>query len=300
MATSVPPSASSTSAGRTKYELTVNSYDRTATLLVALLIIVGLGVAGLMVVFFANRTFPTIQPIPIVPVEATAANENQGLAQEPELILADEPIASLEMPDLTVPQLQDTLDALASAAATREVLLSDESLDAQKDGGKGESLGDSRLSGPTSDGDVERVPRWQRWKIRFQPESEREFAEWLDFHKIEIGVLGRDNLVHYAFDLSAAKPGQRSAKPTTETRFYTSSADGPMPALTLQLAQKADVARHGAIVLLFYPFEVESVLWTLEQQQAEGRDVNSIRQTVFTVTRDRRDFGFRVIDQKFF
>lgn len=293
MTTTLPQSAASTGNRKSKYQLTVNSYDRTATLLIALLVMVGLSVLGLMVVFFANRTFPTIEPIPVVPVEATSANANQGLAEEPD------PPGVEEAPELSEPQLQDTLDALTSAASTKQVLLSDESLEAEQEAGKGKGLGDSRLKGPGGDGVVERVPRWQRWKIRFEPDSEGEFARWLDFHKIEIGVLGRDNLVHYAYDLSTS-PQQRSAKPTDDTRFYTSAADGPMPALTMQLARKADIARYGAIVLLFYPTEVENILWTIEQQQAEGRDVNSIRQTVFTVTRERNEFGFEVIDQKYF
>jgi len=67
-----------------KYQLTVNAYDRTATLLIALLIMVGVAVSGLVVVFFATRQFPSIEPIPVVPVEATSANANQGLAQEPD------------------------------------------------------------------------------------------------------------------------------------------------------------------------------------------------------------------------
>ena len=83
-----------------KYQLTVNSYDRTATLLIALLIMVGSAVAGLLVVFFATRQFPTIEPIPVVPVEATSANANQGLAEEPE------PPGIEDAPDLSEPQLQ--------------------------------------------------------------------------------------------------------------------------------------------------------------------------------------------------
>jgi len=274
--------------------LTVNTYDRTSTLLIALLLMVGLTVLGLLVVFFANRTFPTIEPIPVVPVEATSANANQGLATEPD------PPGAEEAPDLAEPQLQDTLDALTSAASTSQALLSDETLDAEDEAGKGKGLGDARMAGPGGDGVVERVQRWERWKIRFEPESTGEFARWLDFHKIEIGVFGRDNLVHYAYEVSSDNPKQRAAKPTEEKRGYTSAADGPMPALTNQLARKADIARYGSTVLLFYPFEVESILWTLEQEYAKGRNVNTIRETVFTVTREGGNFSFEVIDQKYF
>ncbi len=291
------PADSSLPGTRRNYQLTVNTYDRTATLLIALLILVGAAVSGLMVVFFATRQFPSMEPIPVVPVEATSPNANQGLAEEPD------PPGVEDAPDLAEPQLQDTLDALTAAASTKEVLLSDEMLDAEKEASKGQGLGDSRMAGPGGDGVVERVPRWQRWKIRFEPDSAGDFARWLDYHKIELGVLGRDNQVHYAYELSSSSPKSRRDDPRQENRGYTSAADGPMPTLTNQLARKADIARHGSVVLLFYPFEVESLLYTSEKRYAEKnqmRDVNKIRETVFTVTKARDQFTFEVLDQKYF
>jgi hypothetical protein len=276
-----------------KYQLTVNAYDRTASLIVALLVIVGCTVLGMSVVFFTGKFVHTVEPIPVVPVEATSSSANQGLAEEPE------PPGVEDAPDLSEPQLQDTLETLANAVSDK-VLISDELIDAEKEAGKGQGLGDARMAGPGGAGVVERVPRWQRWKIRFQPESAGEFAHWLDYHKIEIGVLGRDNLVHYGYDFSQAAPKVKSGEPTQETRGYTSAADGPMPGLTMELARKADVARFGPIVLLFYPFEVESVLWTLEKEYSSGRDANDIRETVFTVVREGKEFKFEVVDQEYF
>jgi hypothetical protein len=277
-----------------QYRLTVNAYDRTATLIIALLILVGAFVGGLLVVYFANRSFPIVAPIPVIPVEATTANPNQGIATEPE------PPGREDAPDLTDPQLQDTLETLSLAISESNVLISDEMIDDHLEAGKGAGLGDARMAGDGSGGVVERVPRWQRWRFRFEPASTAEFAQWLDFHKIEIGVLGRDNLVHYAYDLSGAQPKTRTGEPTRDNRGYTSAADGPMPGLTMQLARKAGVAEFGSIVLLFYPQEVENTLYLLEQAKAEGRNVNSIRQTVFTVTRQGAAFGFEVIEQKYF
>ncbi len=263
-------------------------------MLIALLILVGCTVLGLLVIYFANRTFPTIEPIPVVPVEATSATANQGLADEPD------PPGIEDAPELNEPQLQDTLSALSDLVSSKEVLMSDEEIDAEKEASKGKGLGDARMAGSGGDGVVERVPRWQRWKIRFEPDSAGEFASWLDYHKIELGVLGRDNQVHYAYEIGSSLPKTRTGFSKKETRGYTSAADGPMPRLTMLLARKADIARHGSIVLLFYPFDVESILWTLEKKFSGDRDVNSIRETVFTVTRERDKFGFQVTDQKYF
>lgn len=279
---------------RKRYQLTVNAYDRTATMIIALLILVGALVLGLGIVFFADKMTVTIKPVPVVPVEATSANANQGFAEEPD------PPGVEDAPELSEPALEQTLDSISLAATAREVLLSDENLEGAEQAGRGKGLGDARMAGPGGDGVVERVPRWERWKIRFEPESAAEFARWLDFHKIDIGVLGRDNLVHYASGLSQSPPQLRTGEPVRENRGYTSAADGPMPSLTNDLARKADIAKLGNVVLLFYPFEVESILWTMENQYSKGKDVNSIRETTFTVTRNGSQFGFEIADQKYF
>ncbi len=293
----MPSDASPTGSPR-KYQLTVNTYDRTATLLIALLIMVGAAVSGLSVVFFASRQFPSIEPIPVVPVEATSMNANQGVADEPD------PPGEEDAPDLSEPQLQDTLDALTAAVSMNEVLLSDEMIDAEKEAGKGKGLGDSRMAGTGADGVIERVPRWQRFKIRYEPDSLASFTSWIDQFGIRIGVLGRDNQVHVAYDFHRG-PKIEAAPPqeyTTWGRFLP--ADGPMPQLAMQLARKADIARHGPIALLFCPFvEVESVLYTLEKEYASRHnvtDVNKLRETVFTVIKEQGKFQFQVIDQKYF
>ena len=290
--------ASLPSGSRQKYQLTVNSYDRTATLLIALLIMVGTGVLGLMVIFFTTRQFPSIEPIPVVPVEATSPNANQGLADEPD------PPGVEDAPDLSEPQLQDTLDALTAAVSMNEVLLSDEMIDAEKEAGKGKGLGDSRMAGPGGDGVVERVPRWERWKIRFEPDSLASFTAWLDQFGIRVGVLGRDNQVHIAYDFHNGPKVESSPPKDYFAWGRTLPADGPMPQLTMQLARKADIARHGSIALLFCPFqEVEAVLYTLEKKYAEEQgvtDVNKLRETVFTVIKEGGKYAFQVIDQKYF
>ena len=289
MAASSSPTTAPAPADQDQYRLTVNSYDRTASLIIALLVIVGLTVTGMAVVFFTGKFVRTVEPIPVVPVEASSPNANQGIAQEPD------PPGVEDAPELSEPQLQETLETIANSISD-EVLLSDE----VKDAGKGKGKGDSRMAGQGGDGVVERVPRWQRWKIRFEPSSQQEFAQWLDYHKIELGVLGRDNLVHYAGNLSSGSPKIYEQDPKKETRGYTSAADGPMPRITNDLARKADIARHGSVVLLFYPFDVESIMWDMERKYSGGRDANDFRETVFAVVRQGSRFTFEVISQSYF
>lgn len=277
-----------------KHQLTISAYDRTATIIIALLIVVGTLVGCLSLIFFANKNTITVPPIAVMPMEATSPTGNQGVSDEPD------PPGSEEASELLDPQVGDVLESLSVAATASDVLLSDESLVANARAGHGKGLGDARMPGKGGDGVIERVPRWERWKIRFEPESQAEFERWLDYHKIEIGVLGRDNQVHYAFNLSKPAPDVRSANPTADNRFYTSAADGPMPELTEKLARKADIAKLGSVILLFYPLEVESMLWNLEREYSKGRDVNTIRETIFTVSRQGEQFAFEVADMRTF
>jgi hypothetical protein len=282
-------------------KLSVSAFDRAATLVVTLLVTVGAIVGMLALVFFANKFTYTPTPIALVPMEATSPTGNGGLGTDPE------PPGVPDAPELSDPQVGETLDALMSvdvmsAVATSDAVVSDRSIEAAGQvAGRGNGLGDARSPGPGNDGVIERVPRWERWKIRFEPDSEADFAAWLDYFKIRIGVLGRDNQVHVAWNFAAGNPVVEAKPPMEYARWgQTIPTDGPMPALTQRLAQNAGIMAFGRIALLFYPFEVEQLLWTLEGERNASKDANKIRETVFTVVRDGAQFKFSVIDQKYF
>jgi hypothetical protein len=274
---------------------------------VTLLVTVGAIVGMLAMVFFANKFTYTATPIALVPMEATSPTGNGGMGTDPE------PPGVPDAPELSDPQVGETLDALMSvdvmsAVASSDAVMSDRSIEAAGQvAGRGNGLGDARSPGPGNDGVIERVPRWERWKIRFEPDSEADFAAWLDQFKIRVGVLGRDNQVHVAWNFAAGNPVVEAKPPMEYARWgQTIPTDGPMPALTQRLAQNAGIMAFGRIALLFYPNEVEQLLWTLEGERNphknanNQKDANKIRETVFTVVRDGGQFKFAVIDQKYF
>jgi hypothetical protein len=278
------PAASSKSP---HYKLTVNAYDRAATMIVALLVIMAIVVGSLSIIFFANKFSSPIEPIAFVPVEATSPTANQGFADEP-----DPPTDAMELME---PELVDTLDAIAMELDA--TLLTDDDVEAVTK----QSQGDARQPGPGNDGVIERVPRWERWKIRFEPRSPSEFARWLDQFGIRVGVLGRDNKVHVAWNFSKGSLEVESAEPQEYNAWgQTIPTDGPMPKLTQDLARKAGTMQRGPIALLFYPNEVEARLYTLEKEKNEFDDANKIRETVFTVVEEGDGFKFVVVDQKYF
>lgn len=297
------PTAASAAAPRVvePVKLSVSAFDRAATLIVTLLVTVGALVGVLALVFFANKLTSTVPSIALVPVEATSPTGNGGFGTDPE------PPGVLDAPELSEPQLGETLDALMSvdvlsAVATSDAEIADRSIEAAgQAAGRGNGLGDARSPGPGNDGVIERVPRWERWKIRFEPSSEADFAAWLDQYEIRVGVLGRDNKVHVAWNFSRGTPIVEAKPPLDYARWgQTIPADGPMPALTKRLATSAGIMAFGRIALLFYPTEVETLLWTLEGERNPFRDANKVRETVFTVIRERSGFKFAVVDQKYF
>ena len=66
-------------------------------------------------------------------------------------------------------------------------------------------------------------------------------------------MLGQDNKVYYAYNLSQVKPSVRVGDPAQETRLYMNPTDSQFAALDRQLAAKAGIANKGQIILQFYP-----------------------------------------------
>ena len=127
------------------------------------------------------------------------------------------------------------------------------------------------------------------------------FRSWLDFFKIELGVLGQDNKIHYAFNVSHKTPDVREGAPADEQRLFMNSARGRFAPLDKQLLARAKLADKGKIILQFYPPEAQAILYRLEQERAEaaGKKLEEIRRTVFRVVHNKDNFEFQVDEQTY-
>jgi hypothetical protein len=284
-------SSMSTTYRSRKYRLKVNLYDRASSWLVALLVISVVTVAGLLIVYFARRLISNEVAIPVTPVEAAARPGDAAMGLKRDL----EPPGIEDVPELVEPQLADTLTALTSAVAAKTALLADEDIDSDADLGHGSGLGDNRRAGTGSGGGLVEPQR----EIRFQPDNLEQYARWLDYFKIELGVLGRDNKIYYAYNFTHKRPDVRVGEPAEEQRLYMNSALGHFAALDRQLAREAGIADRGRIILQFYPPPAQAILLQLEQQRAKGHPREKIRRTVFRVTPKGDGFEFSVIDQTY-
>ena len=290
--------------------LRVSGYDRVSSWLVALLVVTGATVGSLLIVYFTRQLIEPHVTVPVRPVSGGGGGGGGGgpLGTGNDL----EPPGIDEAPLFDQPPLQDTLSAVASAVSTRSALLADETIDAAMEPIQGAGLGDSREPGGgggsgggygggigSGFGRGRGGPREPQREIRFEPANLREYAQWLDFFGIELGVLGHDNQVHYAYNLSRDKPDVRVGDPADETRLYMNPTESQFAALDRRLAAKAGIADKGRIILQFYPPETQKILFDLEQSRAAGRTPEQIRRTVYRVTRTGDRFQFAVEEQSY-
>jgi hypothetical protein len=273
------------------------------------LVITSVTVGSLVFIYFTRQLGVKEVAIPVMPVSAGGGGtggsaDSMGTGND-----LEQPGAE-DAPDLVEPQLRDTLSAVSSVVSSKSALLADETIDPLLDPSQGTGRGDSRRPGfgggsgggsgggiGTGFGKGRGGPGEPQREIRFEPADLNEYARWLDYFKIELGVLGQDNKVYYAYNLSQAKPNVRSGDPVDEQRLYMNPALGGFAALDRLLVQKAGIAEKGPIVLQFYPAEAYAILVNLEQKHAEGRRPEQIRRTVFRVTTIEDRFEFSVQEQ---
>ncbi|QDU88726.1 hypothetical protein Pla175_21070 [Pirellulimonas nuda] len=287
----------STPHSRPSYRLTVNSYDRSSSALIALLLIVGVLVAGLVFIWYMTHfKFRSEIAIEFKPIEFASrpADAAMGVARDLE------PPGQEDAPELTEPKLQDTLSALSDLSTT-SALLSDEAVDSDTEAGKGSGLGDSRRAGDGGEGLEGEEPVRQ---IKYEPGSVDEYAQWYDFYKLELGVLDQqNNLIYYAKNLAGANPVVRSAPPDQEKRLYTINPVGsPLNTLDRRLAEKAGIGARGAFTVTFWPDEAARELLEQEFNQAESKkkQINEVQRSVFRVTRGGSGFQIALEDQVYY
>src|SRR5688500_7551095 len=105
---SIPTTAAGVSRPESdRSSLTVSPYERAATLVITLLVIVGTMFGGLAMIFFADKFGrEVVEPIAFVPMEASSPSGNGGVSDDPE------PPGVEDAPELSEPGLQDTLTAV--------------------------------------------------------------------------------------------------------------------------------------------------------------------------------------------
>ncbi len=268
--------------------LSVSAYDRVASLLVALLVLVGLTVLMLFIMWLTNRVWVSQEDVPVEFIEPLAGGGPLGDGND-----LEEP-GDEEVEDLTEPEVEETLDAVTDAISTQAATL--EALEGEaRSSSKGKGGGGG---GGDGTGTADIVPRYERWQILFATSTLDVYARQLDGFGIELGVAGGGQpQIEYAYNLTKRRPDRRVGKPEDEQRIYMTWKQGPLKAADRTLLARAGIETSGRIQVQFYPPETENLLAKAEHDFAPELSVEDIQKTVFGVKQVGDKYTFYVIEQ---
>jgi hypothetical protein len=247
----------------------VSSYDRFAGLLLTLLIFIGFIVGTLVFVWLTNQDWRRPRIVPMDITEPEPGGGGQGAA-----------MTNLEEPkedelEVIEPVLEVIFEAITDAITTQVAVL-DQMQPKQFTGrGDGQGTGDGRGVGPGGPGDF----------------------------KIELGAVGGQKggqNVDYAIGFVGGRPTRRSGPAKDEKRLYMTWKQGALKQTDESLLNRSGIATKGRIIMQLYPKEIEDTLATLERQYAgAGRDIRSIRRTIFEVREVGSGYEYVVKDQMY-
>lgn len=277
--------------------LKVSLYDRASALLVALVMLTGFFVAVMFMIWLTadrtrvTRTWDEFHYLGASPAVVEPMGRRVDLSEP-----GEEEWDELQEPELEA-SLASVVDVISSLESRLDTLFADASPAIRS----GYAIGneDGRRPGGTPGAKdsvgVNAVPRWDRWRIKYQTDSLYAYARQLDHFDIELGVAGGGRrLVDYAAQLSRPRPERRQGPGDEEKRLYFSWEQGRLKQFDRRLLTKAGVRSRGRVLLQFLPKPLENRLAALERAYADGADVSRIEQTVFGVRRVGSGYDFYV------
>jgi hypothetical protein len=275
--------------------LRVTPYDRAASLLVALLLLVGFVVAVMFLLLLTMRIVAAQHSVPLELMEELEPAPASLMAgggedfQEPGLEELQEDIE---------PQLSDMLAAVTDAVTDRPAALEELVGDAAE---PGRGAGDGRIAGPGGEGGADVIPFGRRTKINYGEISQEAYGALLDYFGIELAAAGGGRAdVDYASGFSEGKPQRRSGPPDAETRVYLIWRRGSrLEEFDRSLLALAGIETSGRQVMQFLPPPIESQLRALEKQYAGDRDETQLRMTVYGIRLQDNQYQFYVLEQHY-
>lgn len=265
-----------------------SKYERVASLIITLLVLIGRSVALLFAIWI-TAAFLRNRQIEVVPVQLhdSGTGVYDTAEFDPEVNFPGMEIESEE------PTLQEALDLVADVIADRASFFADP---AQPDDNillAGGTQGEGRTAG-TGDGD----PGKRHWEFVFpQGNTTAEYARQLDFFGIELAVLQPGGRVCYVSRLSTKQPISRVGPSDAETRYYMTWLKGDLQNAEKELLTKAKVDHEDKLIIKLLPPALEQNLANMEAAHAAGKN---IRATYFGVRRKgarSNEYEFYILDQ---
>ncbi len=277
--------------------IAVSAYDRAASWVISLNILVGATVAMMFLIWLSQTyNFQGDETnVKLVENVAGRGDHAAGLARDVEAPGVE------ELMEETEPPVDQLLEAMTEVVSTQAATL--DTMPAVFSSKPGDGVGDSRPPGPENEGD-DIIPRGERWEIKYASNSLEAYTAQLDFFRIELGAIGGgEKQVDYARNLRKGRPdARRGLGGDAEKRLYMLWSSGTLKRFDQQLLRRAGINVTGRITVQFYPPDVEDKLATIEMAHAQrnGRDhVKQIAKTVFGVRRAGNGFEFYVESQRY-
>jgi hypothetical protein len=276
--------------------LKVTPYDRVASLIIAMNVFMGFAVALMMVMWLSSIIRFEQEGVRVLILEPRGRGDHaKGYERDVEEPGVEEVMEFIE------PQIEETFEAVTDTVTANAA-----SLVALNTGATatshGSGMGDSRQAGPGGEGDLDVIPRVERWRIKLTESNVDGFARLLDNMQIEIGALGGGiKTVDYASNLSGA-PKKRSVEGGKhEKRLFFSPTDKQSELWTRQLLGKASIQTQGRVILHFYSTKAEDLLAEAENRalQKANKRLDEVRRTYFSVRRNGGTFQFVVDKQEY-
>lgn len=261
-------------------------YERVASLLIALLILLGGTVTILLGLWLSAQALarPHAVPVTLVPV-----GDGAGTSE-------DDPFdANVLHPGLEFEQeessILESLDAVVDIVSENAALFSDATSAEDMQWTPGARMGDGRTRGS---GEGRPGPP-RHWEVRFgQGTTVDEYAEMLDSFGIELGVLRPGGKVVYLSKLSSPIPTVREGNSGNEKRYYLTQVKGDTDAADRELFAKANVPVGNGLILKFLPPALEAELLSQEKLRAGNR---TSRGSFFRARQDGRSYRFELYNQ---
>ena len=154
------------------FETKVSPFDIFYSAMIALVVIIGFFALLLFFVWLSTYIIRGPRPTKVIPINDLMGRGDhaQGSARD-----IEEPGVE-ELPDVQEPQLADALEAMTDAISSQQASMEAHDGNAEQMG-KGSGAGDSRAAGPGGEGNLDVIPPWERWEIKYSTKSVDDYAE---------------------------------------------------------------------------------------------------------------------------
>jgi hypothetical protein len=282
--------------------LRTTRYDVVSSFLIALVLGLMLLVTVLVILWSTTWTRRTEEAVPVELLDVTGGFEDGAidetlLLDTPEDPSTDPSLAEIQDEEIQVEETIENVMEISDAAARQ--ITEQLRADAVHTGPTGSAAGDGRRPLGLGGGEGG-VPRANRWFIAFADDTLSTYAAQLQFFGIRLGVRLGARIV-FLTNVTEETPGSEVVtKGDANWLFFTWRGGGRRSA-DLLLFQRAGVDVAVGEIVHVYSARAEQEMARVELEAADGRDVQEIRRTYFTVRGSEQEgFHFVVTRQAFF